>query len=152
MRVEKQGEFECMLATIAALADTSLSDVRTRACQLAGIDQWRQIEGTARYWSAVDKLISEYKVLGVPTGQEYPRRYSPPSSDTNWKLPAVGKGSVAFQYTNTPTTHICPFEDGLVYDPSYPSHPRTLAKALLHLGKHWRVIGIWVAEDSVTEL
>jgi hypothetical protein len=128
MKVERQGENECMLATLAALSGQPLAIVRRLALGHAGADCWaRMLRERDRYWTAVDATAADLRMerfldavkaalreaqsdrearsdaLAVLAGN------APPS------LPAVGRGAVLA--VSPRTGHIMPWQDGLVFDP-----------------------------------
>ncbi|KKM24417.1 hypothetical protein LCGC14_1605280, partial [marine sediment metagenome] len=57
MQVEAQGNNECMLATIAALADRSLAEVRALACGYARVKTWNATLRSPKYWKTVRYLV-----------------------------------------------------------------------------------------------
>ena len=131
MKVEAQGRNECVLATIAALSSRPLSEVRDLACEVAMVDTWNEVLGTPQYWSTVASVARTFRVTGVPTLREWKAAQrtagSVPPASTKAVLPTTGQGSVAFRYSDR-GPHICPFENGYLYDSSSdtPMRPRTL--------------------------
>ena len=121
MRVERQGPDECMLATLAALADTTLAHVRA----LSGVPSWADdvIGWPGRYQDATDRLCVALRlpqiVLSGPTGSVAPF------------LPRTGRGYVHVGRV-TGWGHIMPWEDGRLCDPEDP------------LGR-WRTLAEWLA-------
>ena len=123
LNVERQGRNECMLATIAALQGRPLSQVRAEACRAAQVDKWNEaIQFCAHdaYWRAVERVAGpdlypivccRYAATMVPTAGE-------------WAIPNSGRGVIVVTFFPL-TSHIMPWENGLIYDPMDP-HPVTL--------------------------
>ena len=66
MKITKQGESECMLATISALSRVPLTKIRERALEIAKADNWAVVVQSANielFWATVNKLKREF---GVP--------------------------------------------------------------------------------------
>ena len=136
--IETPQDDECMLATIAVLADVPLSVIRQRACEFAKVPNWSAIPNTFMYWLTVNKLCIDFNLTGIPTIEEWRKKVSLRRQPR--QIPS-GKGSIGF--CDARGAHICPFEDGLIYDPNDPSHPRTL-KQYLKRNPFAEAIGIWV--------
>lgn len=128
MHVERQGPCECLLATVAALSDRSLSAVRELAEQHSGqswLDTWKYRD---RLTATMDYLC---ETLGLPPIDSSARV----DAGTKWTLPTTGRGYVRV-YTAW-GAHIMPWENGRVCDPMNPVW-RSLDEWLrLHPG--WRV-------------
>lgn len=138
MKVELQGDGECMLATIAALSNRPLAEVRKVACRAAGIEKWREVITPCwtPYWAAVT-FVAEYfggKTLLNLVGDW--KGVSPPGSvrclpKSISKLPKHGKGAVVMDMgQEEDTTHIMPWENGRIYDPETPKSSYTIRQWL----------------------
>lgn len=124
MKVEKQGRYECMLATMAALKGIPLKIVRARACQIACIEKW-SILYTSKdfdhclkiYRYTIEKLGEEMNIprdILISKTEELSGTVLSPS------LPPNKKGVIRFQYESLDHTfsfHACPFENERIYDP-----------------------------------
>ena len=116
MQLQRQGELECQLATIAMLADVPLLEVRTRALELTQTETWASYFNTQRasrvisFWLIASMLCSEYGVsMTLPdtdTGVT-------PGEAPNINL--SGKGQITVVWNNN-TAHAIAYEDGIVYD------------------------------------
>ena len=127
LNVERQGPSECMLATIAALQGRPLAQVRAEACRAARVDKWDDLiypPRTETYWQAIERVAGpdlypivhcRYAATTVPTAGE-------------WAIPNSGRGVIVVTFRDT--SHIMPWENGLIYDPMDP-HPVTLQDWLL---------------------
>lgn len=125
VRVEKQGKNECMLATMAALADVPLARVRKRACALAGVRQWRPYS-MDRFWGVVAMVADELGIMGmVPTTVIFQWELSRPCGRPTLR----GKGSILVVFPSN-ESHIMPYEDGLIYNPNSPTESITLKEYL----------------------
>ena len=128
MKVEPYGECECMLAAIAALTNSSLADVRTIACALAGIDTWKDIffdkfyDGSSKFKTVISTLEMVYGIT-----------YTQSETTLNGKGVVTVDGDGGY--------HIMPFEDGLVYDHPEQREPMPFDK-LLNAG--YRAPKIWI--------
>lgn len=125
MKVELQGPNECMLATIAALADVPLATVRARALRLTGGASWYVVASyyPRLYWAAARWLAEEYGVVAAVALKPLVAGAHPPR---RWRRLPAGRGSIIFRFGKR--YHICPFADGLIYDPMTPETPQTLAE------------------------
>jgi hypothetical protein len=146
MRVESQGNSECMLATIAALADRSLAEVREYACDLAGVRKWSRVcntiartrAGKPTFWSVVPKVAQHFGGDGllalVDMRWESMSASAGGVTTSKLALPAIGRGTVRVVYRERAgrSGHIMPWADGLIYDPASidPSVGVTLEKYL----------------------
>ena len=126
MKVERQGTNECMLATIAGLLGRPLDQVRAEACRAGQVDRWNDlISRPGAYWQAVEQVAGPdlYPIVNcrysttVPTARE-------------WTIPNSGRGVIVVTFRDSPTSHIMPWENSLIYDPMDP-HPVTLQDWLL---------------------
>lgn len=135
MWVEQQGYFECMLATIAALANVSLTEVRETACTRAKVDCWEKVcYSYILFWDTIRYLKRYYHVSGVPGTNRY--NTIPGNAQT-----LVGKGSISIRPINFLNTHIMPFENGLIYDPNQSRSPFPLEDLEKRYPK-WEVVKI----------
>ena len=157
MKVEKQEDQECMLATIAALADRSLAEVRALACGYARVKTWNATLRGPKYWKTVRYLVRTLKVTGVPTEREWGAQRSSrmlavlTASTPALVLPPTGRGSVTFK-TRKGVSHICAFEDGRLYNSGNgpPDRPYTI-KEFCNTFFQYMVCGIFL-DDPVTRL
>lgn len=146
MRVERQGRGECVLATIAALAEVSLQEVREVACAAMGVSEWSEIVTPARvdrFIKGVRAAVRHFQVRGIPSTHYLVAGDQPRIKQT---LPKKGRGSIIVQ-SGGHGSHIAPFEDGLVYNPTEPDYPQTL-EAYLANHPGWEVVKITVARKS----
>ncbi len=137
MKVERQGHNECVLATIAALTETPLWEVRRKACMFAEIalDDWASMMYDAKkFWDVTERVAMFYGgpnmwAMVGPAG-----RYVPGSSVSEMylhgmrKLPDKGRGTITFRSKRrgkNKVSHIMPWKDGLIYDPETPKTPMT---------------------------
>ena len=128
MRVENQGKSECMLATIAALSDRPLAEVRDYACKLGRVRKWSSMFPTSArvraskptFWRVVPAVAHLFG--GAPLARLIDGRGNPSGSmGPVRKLPAEGRGVVRLsfkQYGNRRPGHIVPWENGRIYDPA----------------------------------
>lgn len=130
MRVEQQGRNECMLATIAALSDRPLAEVRSYACGLGGVRVWSRIfntrartrTGKPTFWAVINKTATHFG--GDPLMKTvYGLGISGLVGAVHRDLPATGRGVVRLKRkSGRGSGHIIPFENGLVYEPA-SAHP-----------------------------
>ena len=124
MKVEKQGESECLLATMAALRGVPLESVRKRAINIACTDSWQTLFKNRSenrvvnqvFWGAIKILAKE---MNIPYDILVNKGASGGTVPTP-ELPEGKKGAVSFMFKHQDTQilyHICPFENGMVYDP-----------------------------------
>lgn len=137
MKVEKQGFNECILATIAALTETPLREVRNKACMLAGVetDDWNSVvHKTHKFWDVSESVAmffggpNMWAMVG-PMGRTIVpgstvKRIDPYGMR---KLPDKGRGTITVKSTRrgTAISHIMPWKDGMIYDPENPKTPMT---------------------------
>lgn len=141
MKVERQRDHECLLATMAALSGARLEDVRATACRLAGVENWVEIRGNlAVFWDVAEQVAMAlgganlwsmvgpgHTVRGMVPGATVTRL----NIRNMRRLPAKGRGTVSFrrrQRGGKVTSHIMPWKDGIIYDPENPDTPRTLTQ------------------------
>jgi len=135
MLVARQRPKECMLATIAALANRPYPEVRAYARKIMGkswASHWGRRPSTRSpisFRSAVLDVASEFGGIALATLVD--------SNDRNGgslrELPTSGRGVVRFiNRRRLLTGHIAPWCDGLIYDTD-GSAPCTLAA---YLSKH----------------
>lgn len=118
MRHQRQGEKECLLTTIAMLADCPLDRARRIAAIYAGSKQWN-----ATNWPTTNYLCAVLKVR-LPTTEIHEGCRAAIGGIGNRstfpaKLPE-GRGTILLWYAEAvpPHGHIVAYEDGIVYDPS----------------------------------
>lgn len=136
MKVEKQGLNECVLATIAALTKTPLSEVRKTACLFAGIeiDDWCSVlDDVKKFWEITESVAMRFGgpnmwAMVSPVGR-FVAGSSVSQMDIHGmrKLPDKGRGTITFKSRRrgTKMSHIMPWKDGLIYDPETPRTPMT---------------------------
>lgn len=130
MVVERQGTGECALSTMAALAGRSLAEVRAVAQQEAARC------GRAFYWNRVLVRVAREvggehlaALLGIRAGYEATTTSAVKRlSSRIRRLPATGRGVARFRFRGARIGHVCPWQDGLIYDPEAPEAPKTLAE------------------------
>lgn len=122
MKVEHQGHNECMLATLAALAEVPLSEVRELACTVAEKKTWAEFcaavisQGdVAVYWQVVNYLIRYYNLPLNLVNLESNNIYMG-EGDFD-RVPATGRGTILVALGGG-SYHIMPWENGKVYDPN----------------------------------
>lgn len=140
MKVELQRDHECLLATMAALSGARLEDVRATACRLAGVENWVEIRGnTAVFWDVAEQVAMALggENLWSMVGRGAIRGTVPGATVTRLdiynmrRLPVKGRGTVSFRRRSRSgkrTSHIMPWQDGLIHDPEDPDTPRTLSE------------------------
>lgn len=139
MKVERQGHNECILATIAALTETPLREVRNKACVLAGVetDDWNSVvtgRFRSKFWDVSESVSmffggpNMWAMVG-PMGRTIVpgstvKRIDPYGMR---KLPDKGRGTITVKSTRrgTAISHIMPWKDGMIYDPENPKTPMT---------------------------
>ena len=136
--VAPQQDSECMLVTIAALADVPLSVIRQQACEFAKVPNWSAVPNTPMYWPTIKKLCVDFNLTGIPTKKEWYKKVLPRRRPR--QIPS-GKGSIGFRYRGG--AHISPFEDGFLYETVYPNQAYTLEQYLKR-NPFTKVIDIWV--------
>lgn len=137
MKVEKQGHNECVLATIAALTEAPLQDVRNTACKLAGVapDDWSSLLGDVnKFWEAVEDVsmrfggVNMWAMVG-PMGRTMVLGSTVKRLDVHGmrKLPDKGRGTITVKSTKrgTKISHVMPWKNGIIYDPENPETPMT---------------------------
>lgn len=125
IRVERQGERECLLATLCALTGASLEWARRKAAEL-GEPEWRKIvERPSDFWVAAELIFpSRLKMLREVRSWLRIRKRLPSNEITVAGvpiLPSRGRGVVVVIFANHVHGHIAPWENGLVYDPADPA-------------------------------
>lgn len=112
MRFQKQGNRECVLATVAMLKDICIEEVREIALQIneivLGSDEW---SGNPRCCTLL------YQHFGLPDlNPPVPIMFSGLTTPPDLK----GKGSIHFIMSSKAGTsgHIAPFENGVIYEPN----------------------------------
>lgn len=134
MRGEKQGDNECLLATIADLTNTPLRRVRETALAFSGKKTWTEVANVSLgqvdslWWKTVfylcdifdtSKKLAYALVQASATNRTLDAacvaatRLSPDLND----LPLNGKGVIVLaNYYNPVNGHIVPWEDGFAFD------------------------------------
>lgn len=140
MKVELQRDHECLLATMAALSGARLEDVRATACRLAGIETWTEIRGkTTLFWDVAEQVAMALGGVNLwsMVGRGAARGEVPGATVTRVetynmrRLPVKGRGTVSFRRTRRGgkvTSHIMPWNDGMIHDPENPDTPMTLSE------------------------
>ena len=141
MKVEKQKPTECVLATIAALSNIQLRSVRKFACKRAGIATWEEMRHMtgSRFWMIVESVARHYKVTAMPKALRFDDKPIVISGDGGI---LQGKGSISLQIKSHINCHTMPFEEGIVYDPEYPTEPLPLDALLDTRYIGWNVVDI----------
>lgn len=125
IRVERQGESECMLASIAAITGKPLADIRARACEIAKVDEWKDAFDTAGlFWSSIESLGRE---LGIGYMMEATSARTGGIGQSKG-IPKKGRGIIII--TRGKGGHAMPFQAGLIYDPNYPKTGQNLDATL----------------------
>ena len=132
MKLQKQEGPECILATIAMLADKPIELIRRRACGKLGIPAWtdheRRVPNSKLYWKAVNYLIRFYDLQAmvyiggegdnVMATSEIRARTHQAMLDK--PIDFQGKGQIIFHHYsflgNDIGCHSVAMENGLVYD------------------------------------
>ena len=145
MKVEKQGSDECVLATIAALADRPLAEIRQLACKVAGVKVWAHAVQTPSYWRAIKYLCNrfggnlKYHFTSYKYGDPPPGASVEVLSNDIIDLPEKGKGTVIIWRTKGKRiSHIMPWSNGKVCDPANPSNWYSL-REIKAIFKNWKV-------------
>lgn len=118
MKVEIQGEDECALATIAALVDKPLFEIRGIFYDHLYADEelikyfktWKDIVKSYIAFWGITAFICWYVNLHPSVILGCKRFY-----EIN-QLPYIGKGAVSLRYKSFDKGHIAPYENGLIYD------------------------------------
>ena len=141
MKVEKQKPTECVLATIAALSNIQLRSVRKFACRQAGIADWGEIIHMTgdEFWRVIHSIAKHYKVTGLPKELRFDDK---PIVTTGNSGGLQGRGSISLQIKSRLNCHTMPFEEGIVYDPEYPTEPLPLDALLNTRYIGWDVVNI----------
>ena len=125
MNVERQGHFECFLATIAALSDTSLAATRARALALTVEVNGEPIPWADLAWRDIDAWLTVADTLARECGLSYDKTaFYVATGSLDSTLPTRGRGTVRVKHDSV--SHIMPWEDGLVWDPENPEIGQTL--------------------------
>ena len=141
MKVEPQGPNECMLATIAALANVPLAEVRERALKYAKATCWADVVYTKQYWKTVHALRRAYKAP-VPTRATFYRWHNS-ATVCGADVSLSGRGSVVVKADAYTRYHIMPFEDGHVYDTSTPNPRPETIDAAVSRSSYLYIVGVW---------
>ena len=106
MKVEKQGESECLLATMAALRGVPLESVRKRAINIACTDSWQTLFKTNKkadaalvFWETIKILAKE---INIPYNILQNRGISG-GTIPHSELPANKKGVISFVFKHQDT-------------------------------------------------
>lgn len=141
--VERQGESECMLATIAALTGRTLAEIRSVACYRAGVRKWSSMtRGPKRYqyWATVRQMASEYSADLVAAVAEHGYPVAERGVTESAHVPAVGRGTVKTQRMDRRVAHIMPFENGLIHDPTEADPNKGMTESeWLAANPDWRI-------------
>jgi len=129
LSVEKQGHDECMLSTIAALAEMPLGYVRGIALAGSGACTWGAHMPFGTYYKGVSFACHVLDPSGklnalVDYTKLHPTASEPAVTRLSRKvrkLPANGRGTVTLR--RGLRAHIAPWADGLIYDPNLPTAP-----------------------------
>lgn len=165
MRGEMQGTDECILATIADVANRPLVDVRAMALALApGYSAWADVVRDSQskklgsiFWEPVRVLSNTLDASGrlweaIATAS-YSRRPNFPSSifftARKKYLPVRGRGVIVSLNTRARAAHIAPWHDGMVYDSS--SNLAGKALTLEQYKQYLRAAGYRINRISVIE-
>ena len=135
MKFVKQGVQECVLATLAMLADVDIETARDAAADVAGVPRERFVwfpffdnfpEDLPRRQYARD-VAKKLQLLISPI------TYSglTPSSGPPYDLSGRGQVNAEFKYGGG---HSAAYEDGLVYDPNEDGQGESLEEYLKRLG------------------
>jgi len=123
VNVELQDDNECLLATLAALTDRKLSEVREEANEIVfeiSGKSWREtlLDNWTKWWQAAYKLGKRLDcVYLVESIHKYCGDDAAIGSSVN--IPEKGRGTVLIQWTSG-GNHVMPYENGMVVDPLNP--------------------------------
>lgn len=118
IRVERQGDCECALASLAAVSGKSLEEIRRRACQAAEAERWSDVCGVCGnlFWRSLtqvgrdlglESFVEKWKIGGMTIG-------------SNDRIPKKGRGVIIIESPKYRCAHAMPYQAGLVYDPNDP--------------------------------
>lgn len=148
IRAERQQGPECALATVAALIEKPLAEVRERACQLAGVSSWDQVaygkENAPRFWDTMMQLGREYGIERTIRNMASSGFAIPPAV-ANWRIPRKGRGTVNIKGEDG--SHVMAYGNGLVHD-SNSDYPDTLAGVMRHYPGYQIMAITPLAKDS----
>ncbi len=121
MRVERQGDMECALVTIAALTELPLDDVRVEARdearrQRKDFYKHSVLSAVARTIDPSGRLLDVLGFRGWAGDTGSVRRLS----SRIRCLPAIGRGAVRFRFrsrSRRDVGHIMPWENGRLFNP-----------------------------------
>jgi hypothetical protein len=133
MQVERQGNFECLLATIAALTDTRLKRVRNIALHWGKVRQWSDMAGHPEFWPTIKHVLRRldreewwpYMQHYMPVGEHVNREVAEDIPVDSVDFPD-GRGMVTVRQPLAKHGHAMPWENGLAFDPQ-TGLPHTLA-------------------------
>jgi len=147
MKVELQGQSECLLASIAAITGKELSYIRNRACELAGVRKWRETsecKSANLFWST---MIALGKELGIYKMIERKRdRFA--LVGQSMVIPNRGRGIITIGHPNQRLHHAMPYQRGLIYDPNNPTVGRTQKDMIESIYPDWMIISITPMKDD----
>ena len=138
MKVEQQGEYECMLAAIAALSSRPLAEVREVACIKAGVKAWSEIaliEDTVL--PVLLYLMRRFKVRGLSKVSVW--KMEPPKDPR--RAVSKGQGSMTILEPRGEFAHVLLFEDGLLYDPEHADNPVLFDDLGIHY-TGWKIVDV----------
>jgi len=138
VKVDKQGKFDCVLATIAAIADKSLVDVTEVALKIFEVDTWEDtfVFSGIGWWQNIYKIAIHFNITCIPkAGHENIRVLS------SGNVLLHGRGAITINSIGI-LQHTMPFEDGVIYDPLYPNNPIPIEKLCIRYGNEWKIIDI----------
>jgi hypothetical protein len=157
MRVEKQGDRQCVPATLAALLGRPLAEVLAVAaahasdyiypCGATALAQWLDPTGRAAALLGYDGTVPS-----VPVGMPMPGwRVERRSGRGLRTLPSEGRGAVRVYWRRGKPGHMMAWEAGRLYDPVNPDWHPTLQEYRRVLGAkvHYYTIEIDDREDTV---
>ena len=141
MKISKQGRKECMLSTISAIAGVPLSHVRDRARELTSKTWFRIVtkEPALIYWLTAILLAKEYGIEDkIPSSFQ----------DHLWGnkrrvIPTNKRGSIITTNHDGSSSHIAPFENGLIYSTIKEHPPVPIKEYRKMFVEKSKVRGIW---------
>lgn len=153
MDFQKQGNFECQLATLAMLSGQPLELVREYALLLAkerGFEtqSWKKIHKAGLFWDVIfllagDLGLSKWLESFVRSGSKAIHKPGTEASTQRRGCPKLGelkgRGQLTFRCGNY--YHAVAFEDGVIYDPAH-SGPESVKEWMKTMGRKW--LTFWI--------
>jgi len=157
MHVEKQGPQECVLATIAALTDRPLSEIRQRADTLTQTKskEYQNFVSSKRDLNLYREVLTQLcKEIGIEPPYSYKHigmliREAP----TGRREALQGKGAIFVVIKDWPgegLSHLMPYENGVITDPANLQQYRGLEE-LFNINPDWILIEVKPLEYTSKE-